>query len=133
MSTADAAAPCSSGTATAQVNGTTVQFTGCTAYERSGDPGIYEYLAIQCASPGLGVQWTPSAGAMAFRYAPAGGTAPVYSGSATVTITTLGPVGGFVDGAASAPQLQAIQGGPTLSLQGSFHACRQPDAPDIGH
>ena len=61
------------------------------------------------------------------------GTNPVFSGSATVMVTNLGPVGGFVDGTASAPQLQAVQNGPTLSFQGSFHACRQPDAPDIGH
>jgi hypothetical protein len=138
MSTNDAASPCSSGTATAQVNGASVQLTGCTVDGVDSGPGtyeypVYEYLLIQCDPPRLSIRWNADGSASAsFQDTPAG-TAPVYSGNATVTITTLGPVGSFVEGTVAAPQLQAVQGGPTLALQGTFHACHRADAPDIGH
>ena len=129
----DPEAPCTMGSASAQVNGAAVSFTDCTAYEVGATSGFYEYLEIECASPGLWIQWTPSTGTKSFQYMPAGSTA-VYTGSASVTIATLGSVGGFVEGRATAPQLQT-QGetGAAMALQCSFHACRQPDVADIGH
>ncbi len=130
----DATAPCSTSTISAQVNGATVQFTGCEASETGVMGDVYEYLTIDCSSPPLGIQLKPGTSTGAFQFVPDPSMAS-YSGSATVTITMLGPVGGFVEGTASAPQLQSGLGdaGPTMSFQGSFRVCRRPDSPDIGH
>jgi hypothetical protein len=123
-----------------KVNGAPVQTDHCGGGAQ-GSPGLYAYAGVGCNSPSLGT----SASYALVAYGTASAADVTYypqrdvtcGGQGTVTFTTFGAVGEFIDGTLSAPNL-SCQGDvvwtqPPVTLEASFHVCRDQDSQWLGH